>query len=211
MKGDRSTSLPNGWAGLGTVADLRGLNTRCIRILAEIARAEGALDRSAIYRERDLWARMDERASERAGSCPVLLLNLNFEKPSWWKRVCVGQDCIPASCARPTLFTESQGAPLLREILTEVWRLGSSLPTVANLAFGMAPGVSAEISKLSVLAIDLKAASLYQILRPRWEQNALFWKQLLRASVGKDDEALSTVHLHCLQLLGSDFEQCHSG
>lgn len=209
MEEDRRASLPGGWSGLGAVAALRRLNTRCVAVLAEIARTEGALDRSAIYREAELWGRIDERASGRAGSCPVLLLNLNFERLGLWKRVCAGQESISMSYAIPTLFTEFQGVPLLREILTEVWRLGGSLPTAASLAFGMAPGVSTEISKLSVLAIDLKATSLYKGLRPRWEKNTVFWRQLLEASIGNDDEALLTVHLHCLQLLGSDFELGH--
>ena len=204
MAQDSGAPPPDGWSGLGAIAALRGLNARCVELLAEIARTERSLERSMIYRESDLWTQMDQRACERAGSCPVLLLNLNFERLDWWKRVCAGQGGISMSDTPLALFTESQGAPLLREILIEVWRLGGSLPGAANLAFGMAPGVSIEISKLSVLAIDLKATSLYQGLRPRWEQSVMFWRQLLEASVGNDDEALSIVHLYCLQLLGSD-------
>ena len=206
MAQDGRGPLPDGWAGLGAIAALRRLNARCIGMLADIARTERSLERSMIYRASHLWSQMDQRACERAGSCPVLLLNLNFERLNYWEKVCAGQGDISTSDARLALFTESQGAPLLREILIEVWRLGGSLPGAANLAFGMAPGLSIEISKLSVLAIDLKASILYQGLRPRWEQNAVFWRQLLEASVGNDDEALSNVHLHCLQLLGSDFE-----
>jgi hypothetical protein len=209
MAQDSGAPPPDGWSGLGAIAALHRLNARCIEMLADIARTESSLERSMIYRESGLWSQMDQRACERAGSCPVLLLNLNFERLDYWEKVCAGQGGISTSDARLALFTECQGAPLLREILTEVWRLGGSLPGAANLAFGMAPGVSTEISKLSVLAIDLKASSLYQGLRPRWEQNAVFWRQLLEASVGNDDEALSNVHLHCLQLLGSELKPHH--
>ena len=180
MAQDGGGPLPDGWSGLGAIAALRRLNARCIEMLADIARTEGSLERSMIYRESGLWSRMDQRACERAGSCPVLLLNLNFERLDYWEKVCAGQEGISTSDARLALFAEAQGAPLLREILVEVWRLGGSLPGAANLAFGMAPGVSLEISRLSVLAIDLKASSLYQGLRPRWGRTGCFgdscWK-----------------------------------
>jgi len=209
MEEDRRAPFPNGWSGLGAIAALRRLNARCIEILADIAQTENSLELSMIYRESDLWSQVDQRACERAGSCPVLLLNLNFERLDWWKKVCAGEDTARSPDALPPLFVETQGRSLLREILMEVWRLGGSLPSAANLAFGMAPGVSAEISRLSVLQIDRKACSLYEGLRPRWEQNTAFWRQLLEASVGNDDEALSNVHLHCLQLLGCELEPHH--
>jgi hypothetical protein len=206
MEQDGGPSTPKGWSGLGAIAALRELNARCIEVMAAISRTENPLERSMIYRESELWSRMDQRACERAGSCPVLLLNLKFERLEWWKRVCAGKGGPSPPDAPCTLFGECQGEPLLREILTEVWRLGGSLPDAANLAFGMAPGVSTELSKLSVLTIHHMATTFDEYLRPRWEQNAAFWRQLLEAAVGIDDEALSNVHLFCLQLLGSDLE-----
>jgi hypothetical protein len=41
-------------------------------------------------------------------------------------------------------------------------------------------------------------------LKPRWPESRNFWKGLLEAAIGTDDRALANVHLHCLQLLGSD-------
>lgn len=207
MEEDRRASLPGGWSGLGAVAALRRLNARCIAVLAEIARVGGTLDRSAIYRDADLWGQMDERASERAGSCPVLLLNLNFEDLDWWKRVCTEEAIPSVPHALAPLFTEAQACALLREILMEVWRLGGSLPGAANLAFGLAPGVSAEVAKLSVPQVERITLEQCGGLRPRWEQNAVFWSNLLEAAVGHDDEALSNVHLHSLQLLGRELER----
>jgi hypothetical protein len=206
MEEDRRASLRGGWSGLGAVAALRRLNARCIAVLAKIARTGSTLDRSAIYREADLWAQMDERASERAGSCPVLLLNLNFEHLEWWKRICAGEVIPSAPYALDPLFTEIQSRALLREIVTEVWRLGQSLPSAANLAFGLAPGISAEIAKLSVPQIERITLEQSGGLRPRWEQNTVFWSNLLDAALGHDDEALSNVHLHSLQLLGRELE-----
>ena len=206
MEQDSAAQMPSGWSGLGAMAALHRLNARCIETLTDFARTDGSLKRSMIYRMSDLWSRMDHRACERAGTCPVLLLNLNFERLDWWKRICAGQESVSAPDAPAALFANSQGTPLLREILTGVWRLGGSLPTAANLVFGMAPGVSAEISKLSVMQIDRMAASLSEGLRPRWEQNTKFWTQLLEASIGNSDEALSVIHLHCLQLLGGELD-----
>lgn len=120
MEQDSGASAPNGWSGLGAIAALRKLNVRCIEALAVIGRTENPLERSMIYRESELWSRMDQRACERAGSSPVLLLNLKFEQLEWWKRVCAGNGGPSPPDAPPTLFGEYQGEPLLREILTEV-------------------------------------------------------------------------------------------
>jgi len=206
MEQESGAPTPSGWSGLGAITALRKLNARCVEILAAISRTENPLERSMIYRESGLWSPMDQRACERAGSCPVLLLNLKFEQLEWWRVVCAGEGGISSADGPAILFGERQGEPLLREILTEIWRLGGSLPDAANLALGMAPGVSTELSKLSVLAIHHLAVTYYERLRPRWEQNAVFWKQLLEASVGNDDEELSNIHLFCLQLLGGELE-----
>jgi hypothetical protein len=207
MEKDREGGTPDGWSGLRAIATLSELNARCFAMLAEAARGEQvAAECGAIYRERDLWRQVDQRSCERAGRCPVLLLNLNFDSFPWWKRVCAE----PVAASRPVgqllLTREDRARELLREILMEVWRLGGALPGAANLLFGMAPGVSLEISNLSASHIDHIAASYARDLRPRWEENRVFWKNLLQAVTGTDDEALFALSLHCWQLLGSEFD-----
>jgi len=70
----------------------------------------------------------------------------------------------------------------------------------------MTPGVSAQITHLRASALDRIAAKYAADMRPRWGDNSVFWSKLLEAATGSDDDALSAVHLHYMQLLGSKFD-----
>jgi hypothetical protein len=180
------------------------LNGRCISLLAETVRTGGAsIELHGMYGLRDLWAQVDTLVCERAGRCPVLLLDLNFQRADWWGRashVDGRASSVNGPCA---LFTEDHATPLLREILMESWSIGRTMPHVARLIFGMEPRVSSAIADLSVPELDQVAVLYARYLRPRWEDSRVFWQRLLLAAIGADDEALAHAHLHCLQLLGS--------
>ena len=195
---------PNRWAGVMMLQTAHRLNERCISLLAETFRAGGArIGVSAMYGLRELWAQVDARACERAGRCPVLLLDLNFQRKEWWRQVGDGDARAPSVNGPSALFREAHATALLREILTEAWSIGRSIPHAASLVFGMEPRVSSAIADLSVPELDQVAVVYARYLRPRWEENCVFWRRLLLAAIGADDEALAHAHLHCLQLLGS--------
>ncbi len=158
----------------------------------------------AVLALQEFAGQVDARACERAGRCPVLLLDLNFQRPEWWQRL---EHAVPAAMdedAPRTLFTREAAAPLLREILMETWSTGRTLPRATGLFFGMAPGVTQAITRMSVLEIDRVVANHAQYLRPRWEDRVTFWRPLVQAAIGTDDEALVNVQLHCLSLLGGE-------
>lgn len=202
MEGDNGSQTSGEWPGLQAITTLTELNTRCFATLAEAVNGENIAPESTIYRNLDLWRRVDQRACARAGRCPILLLNLNFDNHAWWKRVCGEPLTASRRIGRPIFTSEGQARALLRDILMEIWRLGRALPTAANLLFGLAPGVSEEISNVSASDIDRMAVDYARDLRPRWEENRVFWKNLVEAAIGSDDEALFTVFLHCWQLTG---------
>ena len=77
-------------------------------------------------------------------------------------------------------------------------------PRALNLIFGMASSVTATIVQMGVPQIDRIALEEGRHLKERWPESRSFWRGLLRAAVGTDDQALANVHLRCLQLLGSE-------
>jgi hypothetical protein len=147
---------------------------------------------------------VDVRACERAGRCPVLLLDLNFQRPEWWQRLEYAAPAAMDGDEPRTLLTREAAAPLLREILMEAWSTGRTLPRATGLFFGMAPGVIQAITHMSVLEIDRMVTNHAQSLRPRWEDRVTFWRRLLQAAIGTDDEALVNVQHDCLSLLGGE-------
>jgi hypothetical protein len=191
----RPTIVPQRWPGENTLDTVRQLNTRWLALLAKQPHEDAALS--------VLWAQMDARACERAGRCPVLLMDLNLQRPESWQRASQSSaDSLPLEGTRSP---ESERAvSLVREILMDARTIGRTMPRALNLIFGMASAVSATIAQLGAPEIDRIAAQAARHLKARWPESRSFWKGLLNAAIGTDDQALANVHLHCLQLLGSE-------
>ena len=183
------------WPGENALATVCQLNTRCIATLAKQPHEDATLSA--------LWAQVNPRACARAGRCPVLLVDLNFQRPEWWQRASQrsAEPLLPESASG----LDSEGAvSLIREILMDARTIGRTMPRALNLIFGMASPVTATIVQMGVPEIDRIAVDEGRRLRARWSESRSFWKGLLRAAIGTDDQALANVHLHCLQLLGSE-------
>jgi hypothetical protein len=97
-----------------------------------------------------------------------------------------------------------RAASLLCEILIDAWTMGRTMPRALNLVFGMAPPVLTMILQMGPPELERIAVEEAPRLKARLPESRSFWKGLLEAAIGTDDQALANVHLHCLQLLGSD-------
>jgi hypothetical protein len=191
----RPTIVPQNWPGENALMTVRQLNRRCFALLADQLHGDAALA--------SLWSQVDARACERAGRCPVVLIDLNFQRPDWWQRASQrGADPLVAEGGRAP--ETERVVSLVREILMDARTIGRTTPRALNLIFGMASPVTATIIQMGVAEIDRIAVEEARQLKPRWPESRSFWKGLLRAAIGTDDQALANVHLHCLQLLGSE-------
>jgi hypothetical protein len=198
----RSPAIPRHvWDGVPMLKDARTLNERCFAQLAQAAKAHPEHARTPALRVlAEFAARTDARACARAGSCPVLLVSLNFDVPEHWERGAAGSPASPPSA----LFAPEVASPLAHEILMHAWTLARSAPRTARLFFGMAASVTQAIAQLTGAEIERIAHERAAQLRPRWEDRETFWKGLLDAATGTSEEALVDVHLHCLSLLGGE-------
>jgi hypothetical protein len=191
----RPTIMSQRWPGENTLATVRQLNTRFLALMAEQSHDDATFS--------SLWAQVDERALVRAGCCPVLLVDLNFQRPEWWQRA--NQRSADTVLAEGPHEPENARAILLvRQILMDALTIGRTMPRALNLIFGMASPVMGIIVRLGPLEIDRIAVEEARRLKARWSESRSFWKRLLEAAIGTDDRALANVHLHCLQLLGGD-------
>ncbi len=191
----RPTIESQRWPDENALATVRQLNTRCVARLAEQPHEDATLSA--------LWAQVDARACERAGRCPVLLIDLNFQRPERLQRA--GQrSADPLLLEGASALDSERAASLVREILMDARTIGRTMPRALNLIFGMASPVTAIIVQMGVSEIDRIAMEEGRRLKARWPESRSFWEGLLRAAIGTDDQALANVHLHCLQLLGSE-------
>lgn len=198
------------WAGLPLLEVARRLNARGVGLLASRAANEGIRqDYAAVYGEEQLWGQADARALERMARCPMVLLDLHFDDLQWWLWA---QRCLTSSVPLKepaALFTQEEATPFVRELLTEAWTLARSQPRAAHLIFGMTQEVTNAIAQFPLQDLDAIAASHARCLAPRWRECRPFWAKLLSAAASNDDDALTAVHLHCVQLLGSNYGACH--
>ncbi len=195
------------WAGTPMLEKARQLNARCFAALVQAVktRVQGAVHSGShatpvLEVLSEFVSQIDARVCERAGSCPVLLLDLHFNAPDYWDRVTVGMRLgEPAA-----LFTQDAASPLVHEILMQAWTLVHNAPRAARIFFGMAPQVTQVIAQLPSEEIGRIAHEYAVYLRPRWEDRRTFWQRLLEAATTANHEALVDVQLHCLSLLGGE-------
>jgi hypothetical protein len=182
---------PQRWAGESALTIVHHLNERCLAFLAEQVPEDDFLA--------PLWAQADTQALQRAARCPVLLMDLHFQRPDRWQRL-----GLKTGVSGGNALVDDRAALILKEILMQAWTISRSMPRAVQLLFGMAEPVVGLIARLGAQEIDRISVEEARHLKARWPESRSFWQGLLRAAIGADDQALANVHLHCLQLLGSD-------
>jgi hypothetical protein len=194
-KTPRPTIEPQRWEGRETLSTVHQLNKRFFALLAGLPHEDADLEA--------LWAQVDERVCERAGRCPVLLLDFHFQRADWWQRASQKSgNPVPSENHSPDI---ERTASFLCEILLDAWTIGRTLPRALSLVFGMAPPVLTMILQMGPSELERIAVEEAPRLKARWPERRSFWKGLLEAAIGTDQQALANVQLHCLQLLGSEF------
>jgi hypothetical protein len=187
-------------------ATIRSLNERALGLLVTTARGmawiEGPASCKEIFR---LWVEVDAETVRRAAACPMVLLDFNFQRTSRWDhRAPEGSTPGDLRLSTRALFSVEQALPLARDLVLEAWSAARSASRIASLLFGMAPEVATLIARHSARDIDRVVMRNLSDLSLRWETRPTFWRELLGAASRKDDEDLTSVYLHSLQLYGGE-------
>lgn len=198
------------WAGVRVLEIAHRLNDQCIAMLAHMAASQATtIDCNPVTRLSELWTQVNASARVLAARCPVLLVDLNFNSADWWNRAAQRSAGGTCSMLPHSFFPEAWASAMLREVLIEAWSAARSMPYAVSLIFGMTSSVCATIANLKIPDIDRIALDHACDLRPRWSDNAHFWRGLLNASIAGDDEEIADLHLYCLQLLVSSLDPQH--
>jgi hypothetical protein len=182
----------------------RRLNEKGLQWLAHLAAADELYPLEIFRHNRDLWRKLDGRACLRAARIPIVLLNCNFQYAEWWASVVshgvppiinIGNDRLP-------IAEDTQA--VLRDLLAEARTIAVTEPGVANLVLGAPSATVRLIASMTLPDIDWISVRYVRELRPRWTEKAVFWRNLLLASLGETEDELSDLHCLGLQLLGSE-------
>lgn len=166
---------------------IQQLNLRCMRSVLkgiEIPAARKVVESEALF--------------ERLSSFPLLLVDLHFCEPTWWRAaITERQTGIPCLDAR-VLATF--------EVAMAVWRRAEP-SALFQLSFGVSPAVCELLVKLSAHEIARVAYQVRPGIELRWGSDAAFWGDLLESVVSDDAELWRAMRVHALQLLGRDLSR----
>ena len=183
----------------------RRLNARGLALLSNAVRTGNCIEQHPSWREiPSVWACASDFAIERAAQSPMVLLDFNFQRGDWWRRVTNAPSCEEFRRERAVTDQTDDAVLLAHDLLLEAWSGARVMPRVAGLVFGMAPEVTALIARLTPRDLDRLAVHKVQEMGPRWANRPTFWRDLFEAASSEDDEILANVYLHSLQLLGGE-------
>ena len=199
------------WPGADALKMVRRLNSKGLEsIAATAANIDESGATGLVSRHAGLWRQMTPDSCQRMAGCPVLLVELHFHDVPWWEWV-VRQGPKPL---RPVIsdprIAIGNAQALVREILMQACIIAHKSREAARLSFGISSPVVEMIADLTGSEIELLTAEHAEELQLRWADNTVFWKNLLEAALGDSEEAVGAVHMHCLQLLGSDETPAHN-
>lgn len=137
-------------------------------------------------------------AREQLAQCPTVLVDFGFRNVEFWRQIESGQTVLPSL---PACFPRLQATQLAQTTLTLAWTLWHSNREAASIIFGLAPECGAILARVGVQAIPRIAETSAHCVRPRWETDTTFWRQLIRIAKSGDSPhpRLPTAGLYAMQ------------
>ena len=114
---------------------------------------------------------------EHLARCPTALADFGFRNVALWRQIESGQTVLPSL---PVCFPRAQAIQLAQTTLTLAWTLSQSNREAAALIFGLAPECAAILARIGVQAVPHIAEVYAHCVRPRWETDINFWRELIR-------------------------------
>lgn len=193
------------WRGTQALRRVHALNERCLELLAQLACSNRSPSHLAIINQhRELWSQLNAAPRKRAARTPFLLVDVRFQDAPWWRLAKDPRLSRRSRIVTREAFTGKTAGELMRETLMLAWSTVAFERAGASILFGMTPAVSSIIAELGPQDVERIAARHSRYLQPRWEEYPAFWGRLLTASIEGDEETLHEIHLHGVQLIGSE-------
>lgn len=197
------------WTGAQTLYFVYALNERSLQVLCRRVIEEGRIFPECETFEKitacqKLRFELDESARHRAAKCPFLLIDMRFQDERWWREVGDGATSPDGKNLDFSIFPAEPAREWSAETLTLAWHAARSDLRAASLILGSSARVAAIIAALSPRQIQSFVAREAHNLCPRWENNSVFWRELLLSAIGGKEKILTKCRLESLQLLGND-------
>jgi hypothetical protein len=193
-------------------APLAEINAECLGLLAERAADPGCtkLLPPLLGELRAAWAELPAHAVRRLAAAPFSLFDAGFAAaPRMLELRSRGvhdqQRRIDAS-----YFDSAAARSITRRMLVYGWHLARSRPRAACLVFGVTSSAAESLAACSLAALDAAAERQTDALRPRWDGQVGFWRELLAASSAGADRRLHELLLGGIQRLAAETLAAHA-
>ena len=190
-------------------APLAELNAECLGLLALRAGNSGNSGNpdglpGLLSELRDLWADLPNLAVRRLAAAPFSLFDAGFaSSPRWLELRAPGVSDL-SQRSEPVYFESAAARSITRRMLVYGWHLARSRPRAACLVFGATLPVVESLAACSLSALEAAAERNGDALRPRWQQQHAFWRELLTAASTGADQRLHELLLGGVQRLAAD-------
>lgn len=187
-------------------APLAELNAECLGLLALRAGDSGEPgDLPALLGNlRDLWADLPNPAVRRLAAAPFSLFDAGFASSPRWLELRAPGVSDAGRRVEPAYFESAAARSITRRMLVYGWHLARSRPRAACLVFGATLPVVESLAACSLSALEAAAERNGDALRPRWQQQHLFWRELLTAASAGAEQRLHELLLGGVQRLAAE-------
>jgi len=187
------------------LAPLHEVNERCLDLIALVAKLDPEDAPFALAGPlRSLLRGTRPHLRRRAARQPFALVDMEFRDAEWWQTV-KGRPS-RAWKERPwrALAPKRAAIQLAQATLMLAWHMTRADTEATSIVFGMSRDVAQLIRSLRLSEIDAIAQHQFRHVRPRWEERAELWRELLVAAHADDAEAMRSIAVRALQFLAGE-------
>lgn len=185
-------------------AALQDVNERCLELLAHAARASGQPPFSLVSCLQEPLRRSTAAGRRVAGSRGVLLVDMQFDQPAWWRRVLEEPERQSRNGAGSGAFPRQSGIALARATVTLAWNAVQTDRTIAAIVLGMHSEVATLISSMHLTGLDRFATRHFRRVRPRWADRVEFWRELLSVCESGPEASTRDLDVRAMRILLAD-------
>jgi len=191
-------------------APLAELNAECLGLLVMRAGDSGANLPPLLATLRGQWAVLSAQAVRRLSAAPFSLFDAGFAAAPRWLELRGRGVHDQSQRTEAGYFDLVAARSVTRRMLVYGWHLARSRPRAACLVFGATLASVESLAACSLTTLEAAAERHAESLRPRWEHQFGFWRELLAASSAGADKRLHELLLGGIQRLAADTLAAHA-
>ena len=187
------------------LAPLHEVNERCLDLIALVAKLDPQDAPFALVGPlRSLLRSTRPQLRRRAARQPFALVDMEFRDADWWQTVKSRPSRAWKDRPWRALVPKRAAIQLAQATLMLAWHMARADTEATSIVFGMSREVAQLIRSLRLSENDAIAQHQFRHVRPRWEERAELWRELLVAAHSEDSEAMRNIAVRALQLVAGE-------